>query len=115
MLNILTADLHDWDIKKKKMNELPQDIKNIDKRIEKFKDAEISGKPKSQSNILWQQAFRFAAEFVSPVIIAFAIGYPADKFFGTKPIIMLIMALLGCAAGVLNVYRAAKETDKDIQ
>jgi F0F1-type ATP synthase assembly protein I len=55
------------------------------------------------------------AEFVSPVIIALALGYLADNFFGTKPIIMLIMTMFGCAAGVLNVYKAAAETDKDLR
>ena len=97
------------------MNDLPQDIKDIDKRIRDLKEKKEEKKSKSQVNIMLQQAFRFAAEFVSPIIIALALGYLADKFFGTKPIIMLVMAVFGCAAGVLNVYKAALETDKDIR
>ena len=97
------------------MSELPQDIKDIDKRIRDLKNAKKKKKGKSQVSILMQQTFRFAAEFVSPVIIALALGYLADDFFNTKPIIMLISAVFGCASGVLNVYKAALETDKDIR
>jgi len=97
------------------MSELPQDIKDIDKRIRDFKNTKEKKKEKSQANTLLQQAFRFAAEFVSPVIIALVIGYWADDFFNTKPIIMLVNAIFGCAAGVLNVYKAALETDQDIR
>ncbi|MBR1600672.1 MAG: AtpZ/AtpI family protein [Alphaproteobacteria bacterium] len=96
------------------MNELPQDIKDIDERIRNLKNAKKEEK-KSQTSILMQQAFRFAAEFISPVIIALALGYSADKVFETRPIIMLILAGFGCVAGVLNVYKAALETDKDIR
>ena len=97
------------------MSELPQDIKDIDKRIRDFKNTKEKKKEKSQANTLLQQAFRFAAEFISPVVIALALGYWADDFFNTKPIIMLVNAVFGCAAGVLNVYKAALETDKDIR
>ena len=97
------------------MSELPQDIKDIDERIRNLKNAKGKKREKSQVNSTLQQAFRFAAEFVSPVIIALALGYLADEFFESKPIIMLVMAVFGCAAGVLNVYRAALEIDKDIR
>lgn len=97
------------------MSDLPQDIKDIDTRIRKIKAKKEKKNPKSQTNIMLQNAFRFAAEFVSPVIIALALGYLADGFFGTKPIIMLVMAVFGCAAGVLNTYKAMLEIDKDMK
>lgn len=97
------------------MSELPKDIKDIDARIRKIKAKKETKAPKSQTNIMLQNAFRFAAEFVSPVIIALALGYLADNFFGTKPVIMLVMAVFGCAAGVLNTYKAMLEIDKDMK
>jgi ATP synthase protein I len=97
------------------MTELPQDIKDIDKRIRDLKQKKDISKTKSPNNILLQQAFRFATEFVSPVIISLILGYFADNWLNTKPIIMLILAVFGCAAGVLNVYKIAKETDEDIK
>lgn len=98
------------------MSELPQDIKDIEARIREIKEdnKKAENKPKSQAGVFWQQAFRFATEFVSPVIIALVLGYWADDFFSTKPIIMLVMLVFGGAAGILNTYRAAKEIDKDL-
>ncbi|MBQ8481834.1 MAG: AtpZ/AtpI family protein [Alphaproteobacteria bacterium] len=97
------------------MSELPQDIKDIDRRIRNLKETKEEKKVKSSVNTLLQQAFRFAAEFISPVTIALVLGYWADDIFKTKPIIMLVSTVFGCAAGVLNVYKAALETDKDIR
>ncbi|MBR1825497.1 MAG: AtpZ/AtpI family protein [Alphaproteobacteria bacterium] len=98
------------------MEELPEDIKDLDKRIKKFrqqKNAEQSV-TKSQARVMIEGMFRMATEFVSPVLIALCIGYVADKYFNTKPVIMLVSVIFGCAAGVLNLYKAAQQMDEDI-
>lgn len=97
------------------MSNLPQDIKELDMRIKKFrKQKSVKNVKKSSARIAIEGMFRLATEFVAPVLIALCIGYLADKFFATKPIIMLVMAMFGCAAGVLNIYQAAQQMDKDI-
>ncbi len=55
------------------------------------------------------RAFRMASEFVAAVIVATALGMALDAIFGTQPIFMIVLLLLGFAAGVLNVTRAAAE------
>jgi ATP synthase protein I len=55
------------------------------------------------------RAFRMASEFVAAVIVAAALGMALDAVFGTRPIFMIVLLLLGFAAGVLNVTRAAAE------
>jgi len=45
---------------------------------------------------------------VFSTFIGFGIGYYADKFLGTKPILMIIFLLLGIAAGFINLFRTAK-------
>lgn len=99
------------------MEELPQDIKDLDRRIKNFKKKAATKKPKrrSQLGMFLEYAFRMATEFVSPVIIALCIGYTADSFFKTKPIIMLVLLFFGIAAGTLNLYRASQKLDKDIK
>ena len=98
------------------MIKLPKDIQNMEKRIaEAQKGLKSSHKKKrSQFRLFLETAFRVATEFVSPVIIALCIGYFADIFFNTKPILMLIMVIFGCVSGVLNVYRTAQELDKQM-
>ncbi len=48
---------------------------------------------------------RVGVELVSALAVAFAIGYGLDRWFGTKPVFIIIFVLLGGAAGVLNVWR----------
>ena len=97
-------------------DKLPQDIQEMEKRIARAKlQGQHSGSSKpSQLKMFLENAFRMAAEFVAPVIVGLCIGYFADNFFNTKPILMLIMIIFGCASGVLNVYRVAQEMDKKI-
>lgn len=48
---------------------------------------------------------RVGIELVSALVVAVAIGYGLDRWFGTMPIFIAIFTLLGGAAGVLNVWR----------
>ena len=98
------------------MEELPDDIKKLNERIKNFQQqtkAEVTPK-KSQMRVALEGMFRLATEFVSPVLIGLCIGFLADDMFATKPIFMLVFAMFGCAAGVLNLYKAAQQMDEDI-
>jgi len=53
------------------------------------------------------RAFRLASEFVAAIIVGAGLGYVIDLVAGTKPWAMVILLLLGFAAGVLNVVRSA--------
>jgi ATP synthase protein I len=59
-------------------------------------------------------AFRFSIELVSAVAVGAGIGYAIDYWLGSKPWAMVVMLFLGGAAGVLNVYRAAKGLDDTV-
>ncbi len=49
---------------------------------------------------------RAGSEFVAAVIVGAAIGWGADRLFGTKPAFLIVFFLLGVVAGVWNVIRA---------
>jgi ATP synthase protein I len=55
------------------------------------------------------RAYRLAAEFVAAILVGLGLGWGVDQLFGTTPWGMIILLLLGFAAGVLNVVRAAAE------
>jgi ATP synthase protein I len=59
------------------------------------------------------RAFRLASEFVAAIIVGAALGWGADQLFGTAPWGMVILLLLGFAAGVVNVIRATAEMNAD--
>lgn len=53
------------------------------------------------------RGFRLSTELVAGVLVGAAIGWGLDKLFGISPWGMIVFLLLGFAAGVLNVMRAA--------
>jgi ATP synthase protein I len=55
------------------------------------------------------RAFRLASEFVAAIVVGGALGFGVDWLFKTQPWGIVIFMLLGFAAGVLNVVRAAAE------
>ena len=52
--------------------------------------------------------FRIAVELVASLCVALALGWLFDRAFGTRPWGLIVFFFLGAAAGMLNVYRAAK-------
>jgi ATP synthase protein I len=53
------------------------------------------------------QAMRLSSEFIAGVCVGAALGFGIDWLFGTSPWGMIVFLLLGFAAAVLNVMRAA--------
>jgi ATP synthase protein I len=52
-------------------------------------------------------AFKLSGEFIGGVVVGVGLGWFFDRLFGTSPWGLIIFLLLGFAAGVLNVLRAA--------
>jgi ATP synthase protein I len=53
------------------------------------------------------RGFRLSTELVAGVLVGAAIGWVLDRWLGISPWGMIVFLLLGFAAGVLNVMRAA--------
>ena len=53
------------------------------------------------------KALRLSSEFVAGILVGAAIGWLIDRVLGTLPFGLIVFLLLGFAAGVLNVMRAA--------
>jgi ATP synthase protein I len=52
-------------------------------------------------------AFRLASEFVAGIVVGALLGWGLDRLAGTSPWGLIGLLMLGFAAGVLNVVRAA--------
>ena len=53
-------------------------------------------------------AFRVGTEMTVATLLGAGMGYGVDHFVGTKPWGIVVGVVLGGAAGMLNVYRAAQ-------
>ncbi len=55
------------------------------------------------------RGLRIGAEFVAAILVGSGIGYLIDMVAGTSPWALLIMFMVGFAAGILNVTRVVAE------
>ena len=53
-------------------------------------------------------ALKLSTELVSAVVVGTIIGFILDKTFGTKPWLILIFFFVGVIAGIVNVFKSAK-------
>ena len=68
--------------------------------------AEVSSGPRSDPSAI-ARGFRLSTELVAGVLVGAFIGWALDKWLGISPWGMIVFLLLGFAAGVINVMRAA--------
>lgn len=52
-------------------------------------------------------AFKLSGEFIGGIVVGIGLGWFFDRLFDTSPWGLIVFLLLGFAAGVLNVLRAA--------
>jgi len=57
-------------------------------------------------------AFKMSTELVAAVAVGTIIGFILDKTFGTKPWLILIFFFVGVIAGIVNVFKSAKNMQK---
>jgi len=55
---------------------------------------------------------RIGIELVAGVVAGAFLGLMADRLLGTKPWLLIVGFILGCAAAFLNVYRVAQAEEK---
>ena len=69
-------------------------------------DSEPGQRPSADPSAV-ARGFRLSTELVAGVLGGAGVGWLLDRWFGTSPLGMIVFLLLGFAAGVLNVVRAA--------
>lgn len=60
----------------------------------------------------WNRGMRLGSEFIAAILVGAGVGWLLDTWLHTSPWLLLVMLLVGFAAGVLNVVRAAAEMNK---
>ncbi|KZL18795.1 ATP synthase protein I [Pseudovibrio axinellae] len=79
--------------------------KTLDTRLEETSGKEEPNKTSALSGL--SQAWKISSEFIAAIFVGGALGWMADSWLGTKPWGMIVLLLLGFAAGILNVLREA--------
>jgi ATP synthase protein I len=71
------------------------------------REREEAERPSRTNSADLAYAFRLASEFVAGVLVGAALGWGLDRVAGTSPWGLIVLLLLGFAAGVLNVVRVS--------
>jgi len=71
-----------------------------------------SEKNNGKKGVFLGKAFKLGTELVAAVAVGTIIGFILDNWFGTKPVLIIVFFLFGAAAGIMNVFRAAKRMQK---
>jgi len=74
--------------------------------------AEKAGEAPARDMSGWNRGMRLGSEFIAAILVGAGIGYLLDTWLKTGPWLMLVMLMVGFAAGVLNVVRSANEMNK---
>jgi ATP synthase protein I len=92
----------------------PDDLRELGERLKEARRREAAKKPQAMPSPL-AIAFRFSSELVVALLLGGGIGWGFDWLFGTRPIFLIVFFVLGAAAGILNVMRAAIELNKEAE
>ena len=90
----------------------PDRLRRLEERIAEARRATAPRPPQEEHYSQASQAWRMVIELVSGLGIGFVIGYGLDWLFGTLPVLLVAMTLLGFAAGVKTMLRTAEEIRK---
>ncbi len=97
----------------------PENLRDLGKRLDEVQKRQAqraSRPPPTQMGI----AFRFATELVAALLVGGGFGWGLDwaighwSSFHTRPLFTVLFFMLGAAAGIRNVMRAASEINAEI-
>ena len=82
-------------------------------KIAKSKLQNDETKKTDKKGIFLGNAFKLGTELVAAVVVGTIIGFILDNWFDTKPRLIIVFFIFGAAAGMVNVFKAAKKMQKD--
>lgn len=92
----------------------PDRLRALEARLARAKGEvrRVAG-PASRTFSQGEVAWRMVSELVAGLLLGLAIGYGLDWMFGTMPIFLVIMTLLGFIAGVRTMIGTARVMARD--
>jgi ATP synthase protein I len=83
-------------------------LQRLGDRLKDVSHAEESSAPRQSTDMSgFARGFRLSSELVAGVAVGALLGWMLDRWLGISPWGLIVFLMLGFAAGVLNVMRAA--------
>jgi ATP synthase protein I len=91
------------------LDDLDDRLRRLRERAPEEKQSVSGGAPPQSA---YGFAFRIGVELVAALAVGGGIGWLLDHWLGTLPLFLLVFFVLGAVAGLLNVFRAAKDMNR---
>lgn len=91
----------------------PKPGDDLGDRIERAKKEAAPDQPEPGYGRAYSVAWRMTLDLVIATAVGFGVGWGLDSLLGVKPLLMIVFGLLGFAAGVRMVLRAAQDLGRD--
>ena len=85
------------------------DLAEFAARLQGVRKTHLEPAPVSNRSSSIGIAFRLSTELVAGLVVGGGMGWLLDRWLGTAPWLLLIFFFLGVAAGIMNVFRTAKQ------
>ena len=85
-------------------------LRALRERVRPSDDGDDPGRGVPQTAAGW--VFRLSVELVVGLVVGGGIGWLLDRWLGTSPALLILFFLVGAAAGMYNVVRAAREINR---
>jgi len=98
------------------MNENDPDdrrLAEIEERLRRAREKRDEVRQVEAPNSKLGIAFRLVTELMAAVIVGGAIGWGLDRILGTGPFLLIVMFMVGVAAGIFTVVRTAQQMNRD--
>lgn len=96
--------------RKQKSDEMKAKLDELNTRVSAAREA---NKPKPSRGFkevsTYGIATRLVAELIAGILVGVLFGWYLDQWLDTKPWLMILLIVIGSAAGIMNVMRAAKQ------
>ena len=85
----------------------------IEERLRKAREKRGEVRQVEAPNSKLGIAFRLVTELMAAVIVGGAMGWGLDRLLGTGPFLLIVMFMVGVAAGIFTVVRSAQQMNRD--
>ena len=95
----------------------PPDLQDFDARLRAARAREESGTSEPAEAVAGDDGgagagYRVGVELFAGMLFGAGVGWLLDRWLGTKPWLMVVLFILGAAAGLLNSYRAVMQANR---
>jgi ATP synthase protein I len=88
-------------------------LSEIEERLRKAREKRGEVRRVEAPNSKLGIAFRLVTELVAAVIVGGFMGWGLDQVLGTAPFLLIVMFMVGVAAGIFSVVRTAQQLNRE--